>query len=303
MNTIKLAPLLLIFVEVAKLRSFSAAAKQLGLSKSAVSQQIKRLEESTGQQLLVRNTRGVVLTAVGESLLKRSELLSEQLSLALTDLETVKEQPCGKFKVSVPPFLETDIVVPAISQLCTEFPMLEPEVMVTGRWQDLIQQNLDVAIFGGDLKDCNYRALSIGKTGEKFCASPHYLKQYGKLDSLGELSSHRYIATAWQHTELALSDTKQQNSQRFSVDNWAKTNTLTTLREMVVNHMGVALCPAFLVEADLSAERLVHVLPELQGRAWHFYFLHQYQGEKPVHISRFYQLICYHFNKVHLGLF
>lgn len=58
MNNVKLAPLLLIFAEVAKRRSFTAAAKQLALSKSAVSQQIKRLEQEVGQQLLVRNTRG-----------------------------------------------------------------------------------------------------------------------------------------------------------------------------------------------------------------------------------------------------
>ncbi|MEZ8804325.1 LysR family transcriptional regulator, partial [Vibrio splendidus] len=68
MNSVKLAPLLLIFVEVAQKRSFTAAAKKLGLSKSAISQQIKRLEEATGHQLLVRNTRGVVLTTIGEAL-------------------------------------------------------------------------------------------------------------------------------------------------------------------------------------------------------------------------------------------
>ena len=78
MNNIKLAPLLLIFSEVAKKQSFTAAAKQLGISKSAVSQQIKRLEEAVGQQLLARNTRGMKLTPIGERLLTRSELLSDQ---------------------------------------------------------------------------------------------------------------------------------------------------------------------------------------------------------------------------------
>lgn len=301
MNTIKLAPLLLIFVEVAKQRSFSEAAKQLGLSKSAVSQQIKRLEESTGQQLLVRNTRGVVLTSVGELLLSRSELLGEQLSLALTELETVKEQPGGKFKVSVPPFFERNLVVPAISQLCIEFPLLEPEIVVTGLWQDLIQQNLDVAIFGGDLKDCNYRALSIGKTAERFCASPRYLQEQGTLACLDDLLSHRFIATAWQHTELSLFDTVENQVLSFPIAHSAKTNNLTTVREMVLNHMGIALCPEFLVQADLRAERLVDVLPDVRGRAWHFYFLHQYTGEKPAHIRRFYQLICYYFGKLNLG--
>ncbi len=301
MNTVKLAPLLIIFVEVAKKRSFSEAAKQLGLSKSAVSQQIKRLEETTGQQLLVRNTRGVVLTAVGETLLSRSELLSEQMSLALTELESVKEQPGGKFKVSVPPFFENNIVIPAVSQLCLEFPLLEPEVMVTGRWQDLIQQNLDVAIFGGDLKECNYRALSIGKTAERFCASPRYLHQQGDLTCIEDLLSHRFIATPWQHTELDLFDTEMGTQRLLPIKHTIKTNTLITLREMALNHMGIALCPEFLVQADIRAERLMPVLPEVHGRAWHFYFLHQYMGDKPIHISRFYQLICYHFNKVHLS--
>lgn len=301
MNTVKLAPLLLIFVEVAKRRSFSAAAKQLGLSKSAVSQQIKRLEDATGQQLLVRNTRGVVITAVGEALLARSERLSEQMSLALTELESVKEQPSGKFKVSAPPFFENNIVIPAISQLCLEFPLIQPEIVITGRWQDLIQQNLDVAIFGGNLKECNYRALSIGKTAEKLCASPRYLQEHGDLEYIEDLSAHRFIATPWQNTELDLFDTVKDSQQRYPIEHSAKTNTLSTVREMVLNHMGIALCPDFLVQADLRAERLVQVLPTVTGRAWHFYFIHQYMGEKPIHIRRFYQLICYHYNRVHLG--
>lgn len=180
MNTIKLAPLLLIFVEVANKRSFTLAAKKLGLSKSAISQQIKRLEEATGQQLLVRNTRGVILTSVGESLLARSELLREQLSLALTELDCVKDQPAGSFRVSIPPLFDKNVLVPALRQLCIEFPLIKPEIIVTARWQDLIEHSLDAAIFGGNLKDCNYRALSIGKVTEIFCASPGYLKQYGK---------------------------------------------------------------------------------------------------------------------------
>ncbi|MDO6527474.1 LysR family transcriptional regulator [Motilimonas sp. 1_MG-2023] len=297
MNSVKLAPLLLIFVEVANKRSFTAAAKKLGMSKSAISQQIKRLEQATGQQLLARNTRGVTLTAVGETLLARSELLSQQLSLTLTELNSAKTQPSGQFKVSVPPFFEQHIVIPALQQLCVEFPKLSPEIIVTGKWQDLREHNLDVAIFGGDLKDSNYRALSIGKVAEIFCASPRYLKQHGNLTSLEQLTSHRFIATPWQHDELRLFDNKQNNEQRLKIAHYAKTNTLNTVLEMVQHDMGVALFPAFLATEELSNERLKRVLPELQGRAWQFYFLHQYHGEKPIHIGRFHQLISHYFNK------
>ena len=297
MNSVKLAPLLLIFVEVANRRSFTAAAKKLGLSKSAVSQQIKRLEESTEQQLLIRNTRGVVLTAVGETLLARSELLSEQLTMTLTELDSAKVQPSGTFKVSIPPFFEKSLIIPVLRQLSLEFPKIKPEVVVTGKWQDLIEHNLDAAIFGGDIPDCNYRALSIGKVSEIFCASPRYIKQYGDIKNIEQLEEHKFIATPWQHDELQLFDNKQMNKLLINVEHSAKANTLTTVLEMVLNDMGVALFPEYLVQTELSDERVTRVLPEIQGRAWHFYFLHQFKNEKPIHVSRFYQLFKYYFSK------
>ncbi|MBO1254506.1 LysR family transcriptional regulator [Alteromonas sp. 5E99-2] len=297
MNSIKLAPLLLIFVEVAHKRSYTAAAKKLRLSKSAISQQIKRLEEATGQQLLIRNTRGVVLTAVGEALLARSELLSEQLNMTLTELDSAKEQPSGAFKISIPPFFENDIVIPALKQFCLEFPKLKPEVVIAGEWQDLIDNQLDAAIFGGDIKDCDYRALSIGKVSEIFCASPRYIKQHGELNHFADLSDHKFIATAWQHGTLQLFDNQQNNKQLFEVEHYAKVNTVTTALEMILNDVGVALFPEFLATSYLANGRMVRVLPRFRGRAWHFYFLHQYKGEKPIHITRFYQLFCHYFAK------
>jgi len=196
MNTIKLAPLLLVFAEVAKQRSFTGAAKKLGLSKSSISQQVKRLKDELNMQLLVRNTRGVVLTQLGETLLLRSELLSEQLANAVNDIQKVKTQPSGPFKISVPPFLERNIIVPAIRQLCLEYPLIEPELVVTGQWQDLIEHQLDVAVFGGTLNKCNDKAQSIGKVCDIFCATANYLQRYGTPETLTQLQEHKYIASS-----------------------------------------------------------------------------------------------------------
>ncbi|CAD5264023.1 HTH-type transcriptional regulator PtxR [Alteromonas sp. 38] len=298
MNTVKLAPLLLIFVEVAHKRSFTLAAKKLGLSKSAISQQITKLESEIGQQLLIRNTRGVILTAVGETLLARSELLSEQIDLTVAELDNAKSQPSGLFKVSVPPFFEKDIVVPALKQLCIEFPKLTPQLLVTGRWQDLIENKLDAAIFGGNIKDCDYRALSIGKVSEIFCASPRYIKQHGSINNIEKLPEHRFIATEWQHGTLHLFDNSHANEVLIDVQHYARTNTPNTALEMVLNDMGVALLPEFLVHSLLAEEQIKRVIPSARGKAWHFYFLHQYRGEKPLHVTRFYQLFKHYFTKV-----
>ncbi|MCO4785047.1 MAG: LysR family transcriptional regulator [Marinomonas atlantica] len=297
MNNIKLAPLLLIFAEVATRRSYTAAAKKLGISKSAISQQIKRLEEDIGQQLLIRSTRGVVLTTAGETLLARSELLDEQLNMAFTELNQLKAQPSGLFKVSVPPFSEKEIVIPAIRQLCLEFPMLTPEIVVTAKWQDLIEHNLDAAIFGGDIKDCDYRALSVSTVSEVFCASPNYIAQFGSPKCLEELSQHKFIATAWHRPKIEIFDNNLNNKQLISIDHSIKVNTLTTGLETALLDMGIALLPEFLVQTHLDGNGLQRVLPDLRGRDWHFYFLHQYKGEKPTHITRFYQLYRHYFLK------
>lgn len=295
MNTVKLAPLLLIFAEVAKQKSFTGAAKKLELSKSAISQQIKRLENELDMQLLLRNTRGVVLTQVGEALLARSELLSEQLDYAISDTKNLKAQPSGQFTISVPPFFERNIIVPAIRQLCLEFPLIEPDLTITGKWQDLIEHQLDVAIFGGTLKDSNYKAQSIGKVGDLFCASPNYLQRHGRPETLVELHQHKYIASSWQRGQMTLIDQQKGSEQTLSLEHFAETNNLSALVEMTLADMGIALIPEFMSRKEISRGHLVHLLPNYSGLPWHFYFLHRYDSSKPVYIERFYQLVKHYF--------
>lgn len=304
LNTIKITPLLLIFVEVANQKSFTKASKKLGLSKSAVSQQIKRLEAEVKMQLLARNTRGVVLTSCGEALFKRCELLNSQIHHVMQDIQQVKVQPSGKFKVSVPPFFEQNIVTPALKQLLIEYPLIEPELVITGRWLDLIEHQLDVAIFGGDMRDSEYKAQSIGRINDVFAASPNYLKQNGQINSLHDLikGSHRIIATPWHKGRLELLEHNKAIQQELP--HCLFTNSLVTLIDMVERDMGIALLPHSIIKQKVIAgqltqafkHNLVQILPTIKGRDWHFYFIHRYQTNKPDHISRFYQLISFYFN-------
>jgi len=295
MNTIKLAPLLLIFAEVAKQRSFTGAAKKLGLSKSAISQQVKRLESELSMQLLSRNTRGVVLTQLGETLLLRSELLSEQLANAMSDVQKIKSQPSGQFRMSVPPFFERNTIVPAIRQLCLEYPLIEPELIITSKWQDLIEHELDVAIFGGRLKDSNYKAQPICKVKDIFCATANYLQRHGTPQTLKELQQHKYIASNWQKGQITLISAQQKTEQYLLLEHCAQTNNLPTLLEMTLADMGIALIPEFVSKQAISRGNLVHLLPNYHGRPWDFYFLHRYQSNKPAYVERFYQLIKHYF--------
>ena len=296
MNNLKMLPTMLVFAEVAQRQSFTLAAKHFGMSKSAVSQQIKRLELHLGQQLLSRHTRGMSLTATGEKLLAHCDMLGDQVELAFEVLNQSKEMPSGPFALTIPHSCEKDIVIPALNQLCIEYPDIEPSIMVTDEAMDLIQDKLDVAIYGGKLKDSNYRSLPIGTGGEIFCATPAYVNKNSQLDTPEQMQNHRWIAAPWQSTPLplyrnrALSDTLLADIRPS-----ARANTLPSVQAMVANHMGFALLPEIVVRSALAAGQLVRVLPNYQGSMWPFHFVHRFHGEKPIHISRFYQLVKQNF--------
>ena len=298
MNNIKRLPALLIFAEVANQQSFTLAAKQLGMSKSALSQQLKRLEEDIGQQLLSRHTRGMSLTAAGEKLLGRCELLRDQVDLAIEELDTSKETPSGTFAITIPHSCEKDVVIPALSQLCQEFPLIEPNIQVTDTAQDLIQNNLDVAIYAGELSDSHYRALPMGNASEIFCATPAYVQKHGMPTQTSHLQDHQVIATSWQKSPFTLYN-NPDFSEKISIDLnfFANTNTQPCALEMVLHNMGIAMFPEFTIQKPMANGQLVRVLPKFHGRQWPFYMVHRFQGEKPVHITRFYHLVKHFFAK------
>ncbi|WDE10250.1 LysR family transcriptional regulator [Thalassomonas haliotis] len=303
MNNLKLLPWLLTFAEVAQRRSFTQAANQLGLSKSAVSQQLKRLEQHLGQQLLSRHTRGMSLTSTGEKLLGRCELLQVQVDLALEEVNSSKDAPSGTFALTIPHSCERDIVIPALNQLCLEFPKIEPKILVTDEAKDLIKDKLDVAIYGGTLKDSNYRALPLGSMREVFCAAPGYISQKGLLESPRDAAGHRWISPPWQGREItfyANDDLSKGISMTF--DAFAHTNTLPSALEMALQNMGIALLPQEVLQSHIREGRLIRVLPDYQGAQWDFHLVHRFQGEKPLHITRFYQLVRHFFEKAHLAV-
>lgn len=291
-------PSLLFFAEVANKQSFTLAAKKFGMSKSAISQQIKRLEQHIGQQLLTRHTRGMSLTTAGEKLLGRCELLRDQVDLAFEEMDHAKQTPSGTFSLTIPHACEKGIVIPALHQLCLEFPRIKPKILVTDEAKDLIQENLDVAIYAGELKDSSYRALPIVTASEIFCATPAYVQKHGQVDKPDNLLNHRIIAAPWQTSPLAIYKNDALDKKiSTNITYFAKTNTFPSAMEMVLQGMGVALLPQFVVQTSLAHGDLVRMLPNYQGWQWPFYMIHRFHGEKPIHVTRFYQLVKHFFFK------
>lgn len=289
---------LLVFSAVASQKSFTKAAAVLNISKSAVSQQVTQLEAELGVRLMNRTTRGISITPIGEKVLKRCLILQDQVDLLFNDLKEAGEAPSGRVSITYPYSLQTHVVLPAIEQLCIEFPGLEPELIADDKTHDLVSNKIDVAIHIGELPDSSYRALPVGNLTEIFCATPVYLNRYGSVESVEDLSAHNWVATSWQSKKMRVTNILNQETQTITLKQTCKANTLLTTVDMTMKHMGIALIPDVLAKPLINTGELVHIAKNFTGPQWPIYTLHAYQSEKPIYITRLHQLVCRLINNI-----
>lgn len=282
---------LMTFAVVARKGSFTQAAQELGVTKSAVSQQISQLENELGISILNRTTRGVSLTALGEKILLRCQILQDQVDSIFTDITNAGINPKGRFAITFPHSLESNVVIPAIEQLCTEYTGLEPELLVSDGSLDLVVNNLDVAIHAGELPDSSYRALPVGTMTEIFCATPLYLNRTSTPKKSENLCEHRWIATSWQQQNMSIIHLDRNTKSTIRLNRFAQVNTLPSALKLALSHMGFVLLPDVIARPLIKKGELVHIVDSITGPSWPVYILHAYQNEKPIHVKRFYQLV------------
>lgn len=290
----RLAYQMLVFDEVIKKGSFTAAAESLGHTKSAVSQYVSQLEAALGVRLLNRSTRQLNLTVVGLLLAKRSEQL---LDLLMTTVEEVKSHelaPAGRIAITAPHAFESSLVTPIVAQLCYEYPKLVPELLFSDERLDLLQNNLDLAISVGQQKDSAYHAILIGKLDSILVASPAYLARNSITGP--SLNLQHLVVLPWQ--QQAVLESRHGGNILFHSDKQLKVNTSISGINSVKCGVGVGLMPSIFVEDDLASGQLQRVLPDYQGKIRDVYALHSYQQQLPLVLRRFVERLKMAFGRV-----
>ncbi len=285
---------MLVFDEVIKKGSFTAAAESLGHTKSAVSQYVSQLEADLGVRLLNRSTRQLNLTVVGQQLAERSEQL---LDLLMTTIEEVKSHelaPAGRIAITAPHAFESSLVTPIVAQLCHEYPKLVPELVFSDERLDLLQNNLDLAISVGQQKDSAYHAILIGKLSSILVASPAYLAKNRVTDKT--INMQYLVILPWQ--QQALLEGPHGENMVFSSDKLLKVNTSISAINSVKCGAGIGLTPSIFVQDDLASGQLQRVLPDYQGEVRDVYALHSYQQQLPLVLRRFVDRLKMAFGRV-----
>ena len=182
-----------VFKLVAERGSFAAAAEDAGLSPSAVSKLIARLEQRLGVRLLNRTTRHLALTAEGEVFLDRSRKILEAIEAAESEVIAGRLSPRGHLRVHSFPSFAVDKLAPVLPEFLARYPRISFDFLVTNRLVDMIRDNVDVSFRVGPLSDSTLIARKIVNLTQIVCASPGYLAEHGRPTKPADLAHHRCL--------------------------------------------------------------------------------------------------------------
>ncbi len=183
------------FVRVVDSNGFSAAAPALGLTPSAVSKLVTRLETRLGVRLLQRTTRALHLTEEGEAFYATARRIVGEIEALEDQISRHSSTPYGLLKVTTSLAFSTHQLAPVIGQFLERYPQLQLELMPTDRVVDMIEEGVDVAIRIGRLADTSFIARKIGEDVRLVCASPSYLKHRRAPQRPEDLTRHACIVS------------------------------------------------------------------------------------------------------------
>ncbi|MGY3943306.1 LysR family transcriptional regulator [Aeromonas tecta] len=253
---------LAVFAAVARHRSFSKAALELGVSASALSHSLKGLEQRLGVRLLNRSTRAVVPTDAGQRLLTQLLPTLNQLEEALDELTHHSDEPVGRLKICAPRAAIVELLVPVLIDYLVRYPRMQVEVVELELMPRLIEDGYDAAIFYGDLLPKEMIAVPLGPPQRYLVVgSPTYLTARGAPSHPSELSQHDcigYRLTPHHHYRWAFA--ADGKLLEIEVSGPLTTSTPALYLGAAEAGLGLAYCQEDEVSEALAQGRLVSVL-------------------------------------------
>ncbi|KUL93640.1 LysR family transcriptional regulator [Bosea sp. WAO] len=271
------------FAVVAEERNFTRAATKLGLSQSALSQIVKRLEERLGVALIARTTRSVAPTPAGERLWRTLAPVLRDLDQSLTELGEFRDKPSGTIRITSVEHAAKTILLPAVVKLLTDYPDITVEIVSAYELSDVIAEGFDAGVRLGEHVARDMVAVRLGPDiPMAIVAAPDYLRSHPAPETPHALASHRGInlrlpTPGTVNTWRLVQDDREI---RVRVEGPLTLNTIELILDAALAGLGLAYLPLDEVEEHLRARRLVQVLtewtPPLPG--YHLYYASRRQA-------------------------
>jgi len=253
------------FVSAAKAQSFTEAAENLGISKSAIGKSISLLEQNLGTALFHRTTRKISLTTEGEAYLASCLIALETLQAAENALRSKLTEPCGTIRIDMPAAFGRSVMMPILLDMAERFPHLKLTITFNDKLIDPLEIGFDLAIRFGALKDsADLVAKKLNEQHLVLAASPEYLSRYGTPLQLEDLKQQRCIM-AWRGGNPLswLIKNTQGEDVRCNPTPFHQISDGDAMVDASVSGAGIIQFPESLLRPYVERGELVLVLPEL----------------------------------------
>jgi DNA-binding transcriptional LysR family regulator len=251
------------FVRAVERGGFSIAARELGLTPSAISKLVTRLEDRLGVRLLNRTTRRLALTPEGEAYFHRTQRILADIDEAENELASFRGRPKGLLRINVGTAFGMHQLTPALPDFLARYPEMQVDLTVTDRVVDLLDEGADLGIRLGALSDSSLVARKICELERVVCASPAYLRKHGTPKKAEDLARHNCLSISYSAALRRWPFATPNGVRHVEVTGNVHANTAESLLQLALLGVGVIRLSYAIVGAAIAEGKLVPLLQDL----------------------------------------
>jgi DNA-binding transcriptional LysR family regulator len=267
-----------VFVQVVERGGFSSAARSVGMTPSAVSKLVARLEARLGTRLVNRSTRAFKLTSEGCVFFERATRILADIEDA-ERVASAGEEPSGRIRLSTSASYATHVLAAILPDFLERYPAITVDIVQSDLIVDLLDERMDVAVRAGPLKSSSLVARKLGDTAMTIVAAPSYIDRRGLPRTIEDLESHDRLALGYIRAVDGWPLISEGGTVSIPIVGRVHANDGEALRQLVLGASGIARLANFTIRDDLTAGRLVPILDKYNpGDREEFHAIHLGQG-------------------------
>jgi DNA-binding transcriptional LysR family regulator len=277
------------FVAIAERSSFAKAAVHLGLSRSALSETLRGLEDKLGVRLLNRTTRSVGLTPVGERLLAELRPALASFESAVESINMFRDKPAGHLRLTVPGPAAKAVIAPVLAAFLKAYPAITLEIITSSGLTDIVRERFDAGIRPGHRLEQDMIAVRVGEDARPtVVASPEYLRAHARPKVPADLPAHNCIRRRFASGAMApWAFEKRGKSLEVTVKGTLIVSDGDLALRAALDGVGIARLPITSVEAHIARKLLVPLLQDWTPRPVGFFLYYPSRRQIPAALQAF----------------
>ncbi|WP_313482731.1 LysR substrate-binding domain-containing protein [Acinetobacter variabilis] len=253
------------FAQVVEHGGFSAAERATDIPKSKLSRRVYNLEERLGVRLIQRSSRHFAVSDIGMNIYRHAQVMLSAAQAAHDLVDHLSTEPRGTIKVSLPVSIAQNEMAKILPDFLKKYPEIKVQMMITNRRVDIINEGFDLALRVRTSldDDPNLVIRQFEKIEQHLFASQGYLNEFGDLKTPEQLSEHKILSMAEEHTEqFLILQNEQQQQKKIRINPTVMGSDLNMLAQLAASSCGITLLPDNVVQQYVERGELVRVLSD-----------------------------------------